>query len=85
MKLVINGREKKFESQLTITLLLDELGLKTDRVAVEVNHDLIPRERWATTKLSEGDKLEIVQFVGGGTCQGSRYVKARSDTNRASL
>jgi sulfur carrier protein len=48
-------------------LLLDgSLGMKPDRVAVELNRELIQRERWAETKLSTGDKLEIVHFVGGG-------------------
>jgi thiamine biosynthesis protein ThiS len=40
--------------------------MKSDRVAVERNRELVPRDRWATTPLSDGDKLEIVHFVGGG-------------------
>jgi len=40
--------------------------MKPDRVAVELNRDLLSRDRWDKTKLSEGDKLEIVHFVGGG-------------------
>jgi sulfur carrier protein len=40
--------------------------MKADRLAVELNHELVPRDRWGATELSEGDKLEIVHFVGGG-------------------
>jgi thiamine biosynthesis protein ThiS len=40
--------------------------MKPDRVAVELNRDIVPRDRWERTHLSEGDHLEIVHFVGGG-------------------
>jgi thiamine biosynthesis protein ThiS len=40
--------------------------MKPDRVAVELNRELIPRDQWPSTRLSDGDKLEIVHFVGGG-------------------
>jgi thiamine biosynthesis protein ThiS len=40
--------------------------MKPDRVAVELNRELIPRDRWPATQVSNGDKLEIVHFVGGG-------------------
>ena len=66
MKLVINGEDRTFGSISTLSDLLTELGLKGDRVAVERNRELVPRDRWPQTQLSEGDKLEIVHFVGGG-------------------
>jgi thiamine biosynthesis protein ThiS len=66
MNLIINGEDRQFDSALTIAALLDRLGMKPDRVAVELNRELIPRERWATAQLSDDDKLEIVHFVGGG-------------------
>lgn len=66
MKLVINGETREFASALTISALLTALGMKSDRVAVEVNRELVPRSRWSTTELSDGDTLEIVHFVGGG-------------------
>ncbi len=53
-----------------LTLLprwLKSLGMKSDRVAVELNRDIVPRDRWLETHLSEGDRLEIVHFVGGGS------------------
>ena len=67
MKLVINGEDRTFSSISTLSDLLTELGLKADRVAVELNRELVPRDRWPQTQLSEGDKLEIVHFVGGGS------------------
>jgi thiamine biosynthesis protein ThiS len=66
MKLTINGDDREFSSISTLASLLNQLGMKPDRVAVELNRDLIPRDRWAATELSDGDKLEIVHFVGGG-------------------
>ena len=67
MQLTINGEVRSFESQLTLAALIEQLGLKLDRVAVEYNRILLPRAQWAETSLADGDRLEIVQFVGGGT------------------
>jgi thiamine biosynthesis protein ThiS len=66
MKLQINGEARDFESSLTLAALIEQLGMKQDRVAVELNRDIAPREQWGTTLLSDGDRLEIVHFVGGG-------------------
>jgi thiamine biosynthesis protein ThiS len=66
MKLTVNGQDRQFDSALTISSLLAELGMKPDRVAVELNRDLVARDRWPSRQLAEGDKLEIVHFVGGG-------------------
>lgn len=66
MKLTINGEDREFSSNPTLSELLEQLGLKPDRVAVELNRELIPRERWVLSQLASGDKLEIVHFVGGG-------------------
>lgn len=68
MKLIINGEEREFTNVSTLSELLSRLELKPDRVAVELNRELISRERWASSKLTGGDKLEIVHFVGGGSC-----------------
>ena len=70
MMLTINGENREFNSISMISTLLDQLGMKPDRVAVELNRELIPRDRWAATELSDGDKLEIVHFVGGGLAKG---------------
>lgn len=66
MKLIINGQEQSFDGVLSLAALLEKLGMKQDRVAVELNREIVRRESWAETKLADGDKLEIVHFVGGG-------------------
>lgn len=68
MKLFINGDERTFDltSPATLAALIESLGMKSDRVAVELNRDIVPRDRWLATTLNEGDRLEIVHFVGGG-------------------
>ena len=69
MKLHINGDERSFDEispSFTLSALIESLGMKADRVAVELNRDIVPRDRWAATTLHEGDRLEIVHFVGGG-------------------
>lgn len=67
MKLTINGQERDFEAVATLSALIEKLGMKLDRVAVELNHSIVRRDQWAATALSEGDRLEIVHFVGGGS------------------
>ena len=67
MELSINGEARSLAAPaLTIAELLDELGLGGRRVAVEVNRRLVPRAKHAEAHLSEGDRVEIVEFVGGG-------------------
>jgi thiamine biosynthesis protein ThiS len=70
MKLQINGEARDFNGSstpFTLAALVETLGMKSDRVAVELNLDIVPRDRWSSTELSEGDNLEIVHFVGGGS------------------
>jgi len=68
MKLFINGDERTFDlPSATLAELIESLGMKSDRVAVELNRDIVPRDRWPATTLNEGDRLEIVHFVGGGS------------------
>ena len=66
MTLVINGQDRELSGVATLSDLVVHLGMKPDRVAIELNRDLIPRDRWSATQLADGDKLEIVHFVGGG-------------------
>jgi thiamine biosynthesis protein ThiS len=66
VKLQINGEAKSFDGPLTLAALISQMALKPDRVAVELNRDIVPREQWAQTNLADGDRLEIVHFVGGG-------------------
>ena len=65
MKLIING-EPKDVAAATVADLVAHLDMKPDRVAVELNHEIVARDRWSSASLKDGDKLEIVHFVGGG-------------------
>lgn len=66
MDLNINGEARQIPDGLTVTTLVAHLGMKTDRVAVELNQQIVPRSNWDSTMLKAGDRLEIVHFVGGG-------------------
>ncbi len=66
MTLTINGESRSFKKLSTLADLIDALGMKGDRVAVELNRNIVPRTDWPSTLLTDGDKLEIVHFVGGG-------------------
>ena len=66
MHLFINGDEKSFAGSLSLAQLIEQLGMKGDRVAVELNREIVSRTQWSETKLADGDRLEIVHFVGGG-------------------
>lgn len=80
MKLQINGEERDFGStpiSFTLAALVEMLGMKSDRVAVELNRDIVPRDRWDKTDLKDGDRLEVVHFVGGG-CGSPRKISSLS-------
>ena len=71
MTLHINGEQREFPDGLTVAGLVAQLGMKADRVAVELNLEIVPRTLWDTTVLKDGDKLEVVHFVGGGSTSSS--------------
>ncbi len=66
MSLEINGQRRTVPASATVRQLLEYLGIKPDRVAVELNRRIIRRKDWDCTPLSDLDRVEIVQFVGGG-------------------
>jgi len=66
MNLTINGENRILSPAATLSALLEQLGMKSDRVAIELNREIVPRDRWSETALQDGDRLEIVHFVGGG-------------------
>jgi len=66
MFLHINGEQRDFPDGMTVAALVAQLGMKPDRVAVELNLEIVSRAQWETTTLKNGDKLEVVHFVGGG-------------------
>jgi sulfur carrier protein len=66
MELYLNGETRHFDSGLDIAQLLEQLGLAGHRIAVEVNRQIIPKSRHAGHMLQNGDRIEIIQAMGGG-------------------
>jgi thiazole synthase/sulfur carrier protein len=66
MKLWVNGEEKSFDQAPHVAALVSALGLDPRKVAVERNLEIVPRSTYVSTPLAEGDRIEIVHFIGGG-------------------
>ena len=66
MKLTVNGKPVELPDGSTVSVLLQTLAIEPARVAIERNQDVVPRRTWAEARLSDGDHVEIVTFVGGG-------------------
>ncbi len=66
MRITVNDQSRRIDDGVTVVALLEELGLAEKHVAVEVNLELVPRQRHAQHRLADGDRLEIVTLVGGG-------------------
>ena len=62
----VNGEERRVPAGLSIAAMLAELGLDPTRVAVERNLEVVPRSSLADVKVEDGDRYEVVHFVGGG-------------------
>lgn len=63
----INGVQREYSGGLTISQMLKEEGFQKERVAVERNEEIIPKEAYDTTKLQDADVVEVVSFMGGGS------------------
>ena len=63
----LNGEPREIPDGLTLAALIDWLKLPADRVAVERNLEIVSRGNWGQTPVHAGDRLEVVQFVGGGS------------------
>ncbi len=66
MKIILNGEPCDIEPDLTVSQLIEQLGLAGKRLAVEIDREIVPRSRYAETRLGEGMRLEIVHAIGGG-------------------
>jgi len=62
----VNGQSHSVPAAATVQALLDELGIADQRLAVEVNEQVIPRSEYATTPLEAGDQVEVIRAIGGG-------------------
>jgi sulfur carrier protein len=66
MQVFINGKGQEVPDDLNMTGLVDLLGLSGKRLAIESNDDLVPRSRFESHQIAPGDRIEIVQAIGGG-------------------
>jgi sulfur carrier protein len=66
MILTVNGESREFKNDICISELIVELGLKVAVMAVAVNMNIVKKDDWDSFILSENDKVEMLQFVGGG-------------------
>ena len=66
MQILVNGTVTEIAAEETLDRLIETLGLAGQRLAVEVNEELVPRSRFSVHTLSPADKVEIIQAVGGG-------------------
>ena len=66
MRIMINGESRDLIPGLTVAGLLQDLGIDNRKVAVERNLEIVPKSAFATTEVQDGDRLEIVHFIGGG-------------------
>ena len=66
MKLIINGEGREFAGSLSLQELIQSLGLRREALVAEINLSVIQPERHGETLLAEGDRVELIQFVGGG-------------------
>jgi len=66
MQVTINGESQTFKDPMNVVELLERNALAEKRVAVEINENIVPRSRHATTMIVDGDRVEIIQAIGGG-------------------
>lgn len=70
MRVFVNGEPREISQGATVAELIELLALTPERLAVELNREVVRRALWAETELAEGDRLEVVHFVGGGSGAG---------------
>lgn len=66
MEISVNGEVRAFDAPLSVADLLARLGLPRQKIAVEHNLEIVPKSTYDTHMLAAGDRIEIVQFIGGG-------------------
>jgi thiamine biosynthesis protein ThiS len=66
MEVTINGELRELPAELTVAALLSRFGLEPNRTVVELNREIVPRDRYGEAAVAAGDVLELVELVGGG-------------------
>jgi thiamine biosynthesis protein ThiS len=72
LRIQINGESREVSEQSTLSDLVNELSLPPARIAIELNGEVVRRNDWVNALVREGDRLEIVHFVGGGSALSTR-------------
>lgn len=80
MQMQVNGEQRTVLDGLTVAGLLKELDIRPDRVAVELNLTILERSEFDRRSLQEGDRIEIISFIGGGSCQQSAVSLKQQDS-----
>ncbi len=78
MNITVNGEKKNVPEHITVQGLLEYLQIQHQRVAVELNELIVRKDRYILTVLKEGDSLEVVSFMGGGSWRQARSIGVRS-------
>ncbi len=81
MRVVINGENREISSSLSVAALLQDLGLDARKIALEHNLEILPRSAYNDTMVSDGDRLEIVHFIGGGDAKSDGEGESGSDSD----
>ena len=66
INILINGETKEIEGKLNLSKLLEVLALPNERIAIELNREVVRKKDWENILIKDADKIEIVHFVGGG-------------------
>ncbi|HXG86382.1 MAG TPA: sulfur carrier protein ThiS [Pyrinomonadaceae bacterium] len=66
MKVFINGEAREIAGQTNLTELLEKFSMPRERIAVELNKEVVRKKNWETTTINDADRIEIIHFVGGG-------------------
>ena len=73
MEIILNGERRKISDGVSVLDLVQQLGFASERLAVELNLQILKRDQWAACSLKQGDRIEVVQFVGGGASRSRRH------------
>ena len=82
IEIVLNGETRRIPASLNITQVLEHLDLPKDRVAVERNRTIVPKPQWESVAVGQGDQLEVVHFVGGGSGDDTFAIAGRKFRSR---
>jgi sulfur carrier protein len=66
IKIILNGENKEVQPNILLSDLLIDLNISTDKIAVEINKNVVRKKDWHSISVNEQDKIEIIHFVGGG-------------------